>query len=248
MTNLPVQLRNVVVNPSFACPQQHVGIQVVVVLQSVRLASQRIAALVAVDAEGRHAKLHPRLDFSHRFVYFPYQRVHVAASPVTPVVKPAAIARKALVIRKLLSFDRIGVEVVVHVYGVHVIVHHDVAHHHPYVPAAFRQGRVKEQLVAILYKPFRVSVIYMFRSQLILQVRLHPVRVYPRMKLHAPLVAFLYHERHRVPERFGRLTLHAGQEPAPWFYLRSIQCVSFRSYLKDDGIDARFLQGIQLVY
>ena len=59
---LPVNLWYTVVYPSVVNPKQHVCIEVVIVLQSVGVAAHGRTLLVAVDAEGRYAELHPRFD------------------------------------------------------------------------------------------------------------------------------------------------------------------------------------------
>ena len=138
MANLPVDLRDVIVYPAFARPEQDVGIEVVVVLQAARPAAQRVARLVAVDAEGRHAELDPRFQPPYRFMDFADEQVDVATPPVADVVEAAAIAGEAGRVGKLHAFRGIGIEVIVHVDGVDVVARHDVAHHLADVVAALR--------------------------------------------------------------------------------------------------------------
>lgn len=115
MSYLPVYLRYVIIYPALARPQKHIGIQIIVVLQSVRIAAQRVAALVAIDTERTYSELHPGLQSANRFMYLLNQNIHVAAAPVSLIAEAAAIARKARVIRKVLSFDGIRIEIIVHV-------------------------------------------------------------------------------------------------------------------------------------
>ena len=63
VTNLPVDLRNIVIHPTLVYPIKDVGIKVVVVLKSVRLTAGNISAILLVmeNAKGTYAKLHPGL-------------------------------------------------------------------------------------------------------------------------------------------------------------------------------------------
>ena len=246
MAYLPVNLRDIVVYPTFACPKQHVGVKVVVVLQAAGLASQRVARVVAVDAERRHAELDPRLQSAHRFVYLADEQVDVATPPVADVVEAATIAGKAGRVGELHPFRGIGIEVVVHVDGIDIVARHNVAHHLADVITALRQGRVEEQLVAVGKEPLGVAVVDVLRRQLVGQRRLHPIRVDPGMKLHAALVALVYHELHGVPIGLRCLPLYPRQVTAPGLKLRGIERVGLGAHLEDDGIDARLLQGVEL--
>ena len=66
------------------------------------------------------------------------------------------------------------------------------------------------------------------------------------MKLHTTLVALFNHKFHGIPIRIGCLSLYTGQKAAPRFQLRSIESIGFGTYLKDNGINACLLQGVQL--
>ena len=248
MSYLPVYLRYVIIYPALARPQKHIGIQIIVVLQSVRIAAQRVAALVAIDTERTYSELHPGLQSANRFMYLLNQNIHVAAAPVGLIAEAATIARKARVIRKVLSFDGIRIEIIVHVNGIHIIARHDVGYHLTDMVAAFGQCRVEVQLIAVRHKPLRMRIINMNGRKLVLQRSLYPIGINPGMKLHTPLMAFFNHKLHRVPVRFRRFALHSGQEAAPRFVLRSIQRIGFGTHLEDNGVDARALQGVQLVY
>jgi hypothetical protein len=61
MPSLPVELRQVVIDPPLLYPKLDVGIEVVVVLQPVGIASVGVATLVPVNAEGANPETYPRL-------------------------------------------------------------------------------------------------------------------------------------------------------------------------------------------
>ena len=88
MTNLPIDLRHAIVYPAIVYPKEHVGIEVVVVLQTSCLASHGRTLLVSVDAEGRHSELNPRLHARYGVVELLYEEVDVVSAPVANVVYP----------------------------------------------------------------------------------------------------------------------------------------------------------------
>ena len=208
MSYLPVHLRYVIINPAFACPQKYVGIQIIIILQTVCGAAQRVAALIAVDTERTHAELHPGFQSADRLMYFLNENIHITAAPVRLIAETATIACKAGIIREILSLDRIGIEIIVHVNGIHIIARHDVGYHLTDMIAAFGKRRVEVKLVAIRHEPLRMRIINMDGRKLVLQRSLYPIRINPGMKLHAPLVALLNHKLHRVPIRFRGFALH----------------------------------------
>ncbi len=107
MSYLPVYLRNVIVHPALACPQKYIGIQIIIILQAICGAAQRVAALIAVDTERTYSELHPRLQSADRLMYFLNENIHITAAPVRLIAETAAIACKARIIREK-SFPLIG--------------------------------------------------------------------------------------------------------------------------------------------
>ena len=65
------------------------------------------------------------------------------------------------------------------------------------------------------------------------------------MKLYASFMAFLHHERRRIPT--GIFALTAGDEPAPRLKVGFIPGICFRPYLKQYGIYAYVLQSVKLL-
>ena len=176
------------------------------------------------------------------------EHVHVVAPPVGLVTVAPSVGGETDLVRELLSRHGIGVEIVIHVDGVHIVAVHDVAHDAADVLARLGIARVEVQLSAVLHEQLRVLVVRMQGRERCRAFGLRPVRVDPGMQLHAPLVAFGHHKLQRVPHRRGRLALHTGQEAAPRLVGRGVQRVAFRPHLEDDGVDAGLFQMIQLTY
>lgn len=79
---LPVELRNEIVNPAVACPQQHIGIEVVVVLQAAGRTAVGRGGIVAVYAKRTDSEPHPGfapLDVAGKLSD---KRVDIAAPPL----------------------------------------------------------------------------------------------------------------------------------------------------------------------
>ena len=85
MPYLPINLWYTVVYPPVVNPKQHVGIEVVVVLQAVSITAYRRRFPVSVNAERRHAKFHPRLHVGYGVVELTYEKVDIVTSPVAKV-------------------------------------------------------------------------------------------------------------------------------------------------------------------
>ena len=97
----PVDLWQVVVHPSFFYPQHHIGIEVVIVLEPVGVASVGVVALVAVDSEGRHAKFHPGLHGQDGFVELLDEDVHVLLDQLVHILPTPVAAVHAFAIERV---------------------------------------------------------------------------------------------------------------------------------------------------
>ena len=62
LANLPIELRNHVVNPTLLHPKKDISIELVVVLQTIGLATTFVILFVAPDTEWRDTKLYIRFD------------------------------------------------------------------------------------------------------------------------------------------------------------------------------------------
>ena len=220
MTDFPVNLRNIIINPAFTRPEQNISIQIVIILQAIGITSQRVTFLITIDSERTDSELYPRLHPPNGFVQFLNQHIHITTSPVRLVSKASAITGKTCVIGKIDSLNRIRIEIVIHVDSVHIIAGHNIRHDLTDIFTTLGKCRVEVQLVSISNKPFRMLIIYMFRRQLVLL--------------------------HRVPHRRRHLSLCPCQKTAPRFMLRSIQRIRFGTHLKDNRINTRPLKRVQL--
>ena len=247
MSYFPINLWDIIINPSFTRPKQHIGIQVIIILQTIGITAQRITLLITVNAERTDTKLHPRLYGTDCLMKLFNQHIDITTTPIGLIRKTTAITGKARVIRKVHSLHGIRIEIIVHVDSIHIITGHDIGHDFTNIVPTFRKCRIEIQLIAIRNKPFRMLMINMFRRQLIFQRSLHPVRIDPGMKLHIPFPALFNHKLHRVPHRRRYLPLRPCQETAPRFMLRSIQRIRFGTHLENNGIDTCPLKRIQLI-
>ena len=149
MPDFPIYLRHVIVYPSFAYPARDVGIQVVVVLQSVGVATRTIrrALLVAVNAERADTETYPRFGQQDGPFQIPNQLVDVGTSPSAPLGCLISFAQsiflKTFVVREWHTCDGIGIKIVVHVNGVHIITTDNVAYDAANELPAFRQAGVE---------------------------------------------------------------------------------------------------------
>ena len=101
--------------------------------------------------------------------------------------------------------------------GVYVVTRDNIAHNAANVLARLGLSGVEIQLTRIAYEKIGIFIIGMKRRKRRRALGLCPVRINPRMKLHASLVALVYHELQRIPHRSGCLALYTGQEAAPRF-------------------------------
>ena len=166
---LPINLRNVIINPSFTCPKQYVGIKIIIVLQTICVAAQRICFLIAVNTERADSELHPRLDAPYCFMKFLDQDIHVATTPVRLITETASVTGKARIVREIDSLDRIRIEIIVHVDSIYIVTGYNIGNNLADMLTAFGKCRIKIDLITISDKPFRMFMINMCRCQLILQ-------------------------------------------------------------------------------
>ena len=137
MPYLPIDLWNTVIHPSLLNPVEDIGIEVVIALQTVSLAAELPAALIAVDTERRNAELYPRFNLAHSAVQLIYEGVHVLSSPCTLVFGPAAL--EPLVIGKLLADCGIWIEIVIDMQSIDIVTVHDITHNTAYIVAVALQ-------------------------------------------------------------------------------------------------------------
>lgn len=105
MPYLPVYLRNIIIDPTIARPKQYICIQIVIVLQAVGLASERIVLFVTVDTKRTNTELHPRLQATNSLVYLLNQYINIAPAPVGTIGEPSAVTGKVRKVKKVWTED-----------------------------------------------------------------------------------------------------------------------------------------------
>ena len=153
---LPIELGYAIVYPSFISPHQHIGIEVIVVLQTVGARAVGVALLVAIDAEGRHAKLHPRLGLMNSLSQLLDKLVHIVPAPVAKAQRTVLTGFVPSIIGNRHPWGGIRIEVVVNMQSVNIIALHDVFHHLANVVAVLLQGGVQQRQSVVLEAPFGV--------------------------------------------------------------------------------------------
>ena len=247
MSYLPIELRHTIVYPSLLCPEHHVGIEVVVVLQALGAAAGGIAAAVAEDTEGRHAELDPGFALMDGLAQLLYEMVHIFAAPVGQASRPAAIASVLSSIVDYLATDRIRIEIIVDMETVDIIAADDIVDHPADIVAVLRLPRIEDILSVVSEDAARFSCCNMVGGQLMGGLGLCPIRIDPRMEFHAPFVALVYHPLERIPVRRRCQPLLSGEETAPRLQFAGVERIALRSYLEDDGVDAVLLQFVELI-
>ena len=138
MTDFPIYLRNIIIDPAFACPQQDISIQIIIILQTICLTPQRISAFITINAERTDPELYPRFYFTHSLMYLFDKDVHIAATPVGFVRKTSSVTGETVIIGEIFPGNRIRIEVIVHMDGIHIITGNDIGNHHANMLTTFR--------------------------------------------------------------------------------------------------------------
>ena len=157
VANLPIQLGHAVVHPAVGIPQKHVGIQLVVVLQAVGTTAIGIALLVTIDAERRHAELHPGLCLMNGFIDLLDEQVDIIATPIVTILHTVRISTILCIVRYLHTCYRIGIEIVVDMQAVNIVTLNDVTNDVTDIVATLLQGRIEQRQTIILEGPLRMA-------------------------------------------------------------------------------------------
>ena len=176
-----------------------------------------------------------------------YKQIHVVTSPVAYVAETLWIVLKILLIGNLTPCNGVGVEVVIYVQSVNIVTTYDISHYPADIVAILLFCRI-EQIQSVIGKhQVRTFKHYIVACKLVSHLCFRTERVYPCMKFHTTLVAFVNHPLQRVPIWHGCHTLLSCQETAPWLYATFIQGITFWSHLEYNGINTILLQLIKLV-
>ena len=222
VANLPVNLRYAIVHPAVGIPQQYVGIQVIVVLETVGTTAIGIVFLVAVDAERRHTDLHPRLGLVDSLVKLFDEEVDIETSPVTTIADAVGVGTILGVVGNLHASHGIRIEIVVDMEAIDIVARHDIANYRADIVAALLQGRIEQRQTIVLEGPFRMLHDHVVTGITVSHLRLGTIGIDPRMKLHTTLVALSNHPLQGVPIRIRLSALFACQIVAPRFELTLI--------------------------
>ena len=147
MAYFPIYLWNTIVDPPFVYPKEDIGIEVVVTLKATRFATILPSTGITVYTERRYTEFDPRLNVTHSAVELVYKVIHILSSPSRLACLPAT--GKPLVVVKLLTAGRIGVEVVVYVQAVYIVTSENIPYYATYMVAVALQSRVKLELPVV---------------------------------------------------------------------------------------------------
>lgn len=240
----PIELRHHVVHPAVACPESNIGIEVAIVGEGVGVAAVGVFFLVAPHPKRTDAEAHPGLGGCDCVVEVADEEVHVFTAPIVERL-PVAVFFERFRVGKFLPFDRVGVEIVVHVHGVDVVAVDYVAHHRADKCAVFGESGVEIELLAIAQESLGVLVVEVILGEHFLVVGCNAVGVEPCVEFHAASVALVHHEFQRVPLRLGGYTLCARKEAAPRLDFRLVESIGLRTHLEYHGVHSGSLQLVE---
>ena len=114
--------------------------------------------LVSVDAKGTDAETYPRFGTQDGLLDLFYQLVDILSSPITPLclgkALGASILPETLIVREGHSSYGIGVEIVIHVNGIHIITGDNIMNNFANELATGGQARIEQQLLVVGDEPF----------------------------------------------------------------------------------------------
>ena len=217
----------------------------VVVLQTVGLATAWVVGNIAPDTERRDTKLDLRVDAHDGVVDLLDGHIDIVATPITYIVKTTWISRKSLCIRKILTCHRIRIEIVVHVDGLDIVAGNEVSYHLAEEITCLLEMRSEVPLCTILEEPLWMLVVDVVVGDVLnlAAATCHTIRVDPNVYVNTAFVSLSTYELQRIVG--SRLALFASQPMTPWLKLGLVQSISRRTNLKDDGIEIHVLESIQ---
>ena len=244
---LPIDLGHAVVEPAVVDPQQHVGIEVVVVLQTVGLTAYGRILGITVDAEGRDAHLDPGFSLMDGLVELLDEEVDVVAAPVTTVAYAIVVGVILGIVGDGLTGCGIGIEIVVHVDAIHVVTADDVLGYSTDIVAVLGNARIKDGEPVV--RKATLGMLYgdVVGGQHRGALGLGTVGIDPGVELHTAGVTLLNHPLQGVPIGLGCPTLLTCQETAPGLDVALVEGVTLGTYLENDGVDTGLLQLVELI-
>src|SRR5690606_19619176 len=116
----------------------------------------RIFALISPYSKGGDAKLHPGFTTFDCLVECKDQVVHILPSPIIPTLSGFLVLVIGSLVGKFLLWLPIWIKIVIKVYGVYVIIVHDLRDHRQEMRLHLRQGRIVIPFATILQHPVAV--------------------------------------------------------------------------------------------
>ena len=156
VTNLPIDLRRTVINEAIVNPEENICIEIIVVLKTESLRSNRRVFPVAIDTERRNAELHPRLDTMDGFTQLLDEPAHIISSPIADITESARIGCIHLLIRNLLASYRIRIEVIVDMKPIDIITVHNISSHLTSIICSLLKCRIEKHEIIIVETEVRL--------------------------------------------------------------------------------------------
>ena len=114
IANLPVNLWHTIVYPPIVHPLKNVGIEVVIVLQTICTTTILwVVLLISIDTKRRHTKLHPRLTTMDRLTQLLDEKVYIITSPIVNIGETTSVTLEVSLVWNGLSCSRIRIEIVI---------------------------------------------------------------------------------------------------------------------------------------
>ena len=248
-TNVPINLRNIVVHPTLIHPIHNVGIKIIVVLRTpcgTTLTTVLPRRTVTIYAKRRYTKFHPRLDRTHQPMQVTNEQIHIVTPPILNVGKAARVSIIVWLIGQRKSVDGIRIEIVVHVDAIHIVVVQNVFHHHASIKTVLLQGWIENIQSVILKHTLRMAHGWMILSQCSGIFCLGTIGINPCVTLHLAFMALLHHPSQRIPPVSRSHALHTCQIARPRLITGFVERITLSPHLKEDGVDATLLQRVEL--
>ena len=247
ITNLPVNLWHVIVEPAIVHPQKDVGIEVVVVLGTIGVTAYRRTFFVTVNTKWRDAHLHPGLGLVDGLIELLDEEVDIISAPVVDVPDAVGVLTEEVFVGDNLALHGIGIEIVVHVDAVDIITAHDVTRHLTDVITVLWESGIEDEEIVVAETAEGLAYCDMVGCELLGGLRLCTIWVDPCVEFHTTAMTLCNHPLQGVPVRRGCHTLLACQETAPWLELTLIEGVTFGAHLEDDDVTTVFLEFVELI-
>ena len=248
IANFPINLWYAIVYPTIVYPLQYVGIEVVIVLQTIcTTAMLWVVLLITIDTERRHTKLHPRLTTTDRLAQLLDKEVYIITSPIVDIGESTSVTLEISLVWNSLSCSRIRIEIVINMQAINIISTHYIVNDCTDIIAILWQRRVEDIKTIVREDTIRVGYRNMIRCQLCGILCLCTIRINPRMEFHTTIVTLRNHPLQWVPIRRRRCALTSCKELTPWLILTWIERITLSTHLKDDSIHTISLQFVQLI-